>query len=65
MKTVTVLLALSLASVGILLMAESAQAKPNLPCLVGHSYYDGCLLCQSPSPDDECACRPECPPGGP
>jgi hypothetical protein len=63
MKTVTtVLLVLALSSMGMLLMAESAQARPPIPCLVGQSYYDGCLICKAPDPNAYCACRPECPP---
>lgn len=60
MNTLTTLvLALALSSVGVTLLAESAQASI---CVVGHSYYSGCLLCVPPAGSDYCACAPECAP---
>ena len=62
MRTYLVILTVLAIAGSVLLLAGAADAKPNVPCLVGHSYYSGCVIPCVPTKGTYCECAPECPP---
>lgn len=65
MKTTLIVLAALMIAGSALAFAGVAEAKPDLPCLVGHSYWSGCVIPCVPPGDPYCGCAPECAPYGP